>query len=241
GQCLLLCGGSGLGALLGVPCDGVASRPSLQSAAPPNKDRQSQECHYSSEELKDIEFIYRFIFNKLEYARYNSTLNKYTGYTKHGVYNAKIWNENGETDKQHTNVDSYCRHNVFPVARRWRVVYSEKSGSQRHSTMLVCSAYNFYPEGIKLTWLRDGKEVKTDVTSTEELYDGDWYYQIHSYLELTPKSGETIACKVEHSSFSEPKVFKWGGSGVAGAVVVGAAAFGPKGYRFTFYLLLLHL
>ncbi|XP_018602304.1 H-2 class II histocompatibility antigen, I-E beta chain-like [Scleropages formosus] len=176
-----------------------------------------RECHYSSEELKDIEFIYRFIFNKLEYARYNSTLNKYTGYTKHGVYNAKIWNENGETDKQHTNVDSYCRHNaelyfrnilsytVEPSVR----VYSEKSGSQRHSTMLVCSAYNFYPEGIKLTWLRDGKEVKTDVTSTEELYDGDWYYQIHSYLELTPKSGETIACKVEHSSFSEPKVFKW--------------------------------
>uniref|UniRef100_A0A8C9SFE1 Ig-like domain-containing protein n=1 Tax=Scleropages formosus TaxID=113540 RepID=A0A8C9SFE1_SCLFO len=172
-----------------------------------------RECHYSSEELKDIEFIYRFIFNKLEYARYNSTLNKYTGYTKHGVYNAKIWNENGETDKQHTNVDSYCRHNAELYFRNILSYTGEhlctKSGSQRHSTMLVCSAYNFYPEGIKLTWLRDGKEVKTDVTSTEELYDGDWYYQIHSYLELTPKSGETIACKVEHSSFSEPKVFKW--------------------------------
>ncbi|KPP57116.1 MHC class II antigen beta chain-like, partial [Scleropages formosus] len=125
-----------------------------------------RECHYSSEELKDIEFIYRFIFNKLEYARYNSTLNNLSildirnmGCTmrRYGTKTEKRTNSipTHNAELYFRNILSYT---VEPSVR----VYSEKSGSQRHSTML-----------------------------------------------LTPKSGETIACKVEHSSFSEPKIFKW--------------------------------
>ncbi|KAJ8331980.1 hypothetical protein SKAU_G00430380, partial [Synaphobranchus kaupii] len=75
--------------------------------------------------------------------------------------------------------------------------------------MLACYAYDFYPRGIKMTWLRDGVEVTSDVTSTEELANGNWYYQMHSYLEYTPKSGETISCKVEHKSLPDGKEVKW--------------------------------
>ena len=54
--------------------------------------------------------------------------------------------------------------------------------------MLVCGVYNFYPKQIRVRWLRDGQEVTSDVTSTDELADGDWYYQIHSHLEYIPRS-----------------------------------------------------
>ncbi len=62
---------------------------------------------------------------------------------------------------------------------------------------LVCSAYDFYPELIKVSWLRDGKEMTTDAVFIEELANGDWYYQIHSQLEYIPKPGEKISCMVK--------------------------------------------
>ncbi|XP_078100685.1 rano class II histocompatibility antigen, A beta chain-like [Sander vitreus] len=78
-----------------------------------------------------------------------------------------------------------------------------------HPAMLVCSVYDFYPKQIRVSWIRDGQEVTSDVTSTDELADGDWYYQIHSHLEFTPRSGEKISCMVEHASLREPLITDW--------------------------------
>lgn len=58
--------------------------------------------------------------------------------------------------------------------------------------------------------MRDGQEVTSDVISTEKLANGNWYYQIHSQLEYTPKSGEQISCMVEHASLDKPIVEHWG-------------------------------
>ncbi|KTF72917.1 hypothetical protein cypCar_00036971, partial [Cyprinus carpio] len=80
---------------------------------------------------------------------------------------------------------------------------------QVSSSSLVCSAYDFYPKQIKVSWLRDGKVMTTDAVSIEELANGDWYYQIHSHLEYTPKSGEKISCMVEHGSFNKPMIIDW--------------------------------
>ncbi|XP_037392180.1 rano class II histocompatibility antigen, A beta chain-like isoform X2 [Pygocentrus nattereri] len=78
--------------------------------------------------------------------------------------------------------------------------------------MLMCSAYNFYPRVIDVYWLRNGEKVTSDVTATEEMADGDWYYQIHSHLEYTPTSGEKISCVVEHASSKKPIIIEWDGS-----------------------------
>ncbi|KAM3872226.1 H-2 class II histocompatibility antigen, E-S beta chain-like [Diretmus argenteus] len=78
-----------------------------------------------------------------------------------------------------------------------------------HTAMLMCSVYGFYPINIHVVWLRDGQEVTSDVTATDELADGDWYYQIHSHLEYTPRSGEKISCMVHHASLQAPLVKVW--------------------------------
>ncbi|XP_069055117.1 rano class II histocompatibility antigen, A beta chain-like [Lepisosteus oculatus] len=179
-----------------------------------------RECRYSvsSKGVQDAEFIDRYYFNKLEFLRYNSTLNKYIGYTEHGVRNAERLNKDpAELAGQLSNRDGTCKpnaelyysHILDKTAEPDVRLSSTKPSSQKHPAMLMCSALGFYPRQIKVSWLRDGQTVTSDVTSTEELADGDWYYQIHSHLEYTPRAGESIVCRVEHSSFATPKELTW--------------------------------
>lgn len=88
----------------------------------------------------------------------------------------------------------------------------EATGS--YSAMLVCSAYHFYPEMIKVSWYKDGKEVMGTMITSEELSDGGWYYQIHSHLDFTPLPGEKISCVVEHVSLKKPLEIVWGMSNI---------------------------
>nr|XP_033465106.1 rano class II histocompatibility antigen, A beta chain-like [Epinephelus lanceolatus] len=96
------------------------------------------------------------------------------------------------------------------AARPYVRLHSVTPPGGKHPTMFVCSVFDFYSKYIRVSWLRDGKEVTSDVTSTDELADADWYYQIHSHLEYTPRSGKKISCVVEHASLREPLVTDWG-------------------------------
>uniref|UniRef100_A0AAQ5Z0Y7 Ig-like domain-containing protein n=1 Tax=Amphiprion ocellaris TaxID=80972 RepID=A0AAQ5Z0Y7_AMPOC len=73
----------------------------------------------------------------------------------------------------------------------------------------VCSAYDFYSKQIRVSWLWNGQEVTSGVSFTEAMPSGDWFYQVHSFLEFTPTRGERIACRVEHLSLSEAMLVVW--------------------------------
>ncbi|XP_063051578.1 H-2 class II histocompatibility antigen, A-S beta chain-like [Engraulis encrasicolus] len=179
------------------------------------------QCRSSSKELSDVEYIRSSWFNKAEYLRFNSTVGNWEGYTAFGVQNAEIYNKDTSIMGQmRAEKDRVCRQNlpidfeaILSKTGEPEVVLSlAKPSSSGHPAVLMCSAYDFYPKMIKLTWYRDGQEVTGSVISSEELADGDWYYQIHSHLEFTPKAGEKISCMVEHTSLKEPKVIPWDSS-----------------------------
>ncbi|XP_003459298.1 H-2 class II histocompatibility antigen, E-S beta chain isoform X1 [Oreochromis niloticus] len=175
-------------------------------------------CNFNSTDLKDIEYIYSCYYNKIEYARFSSSVGKFVGFTKHGVYNADKWNNDpAELNNRRAQKERYCHNNIgvdYQVAltksaKPYVKLHSMTPASSHHPAMLVCSVYDFFPSKIKVSWLRDGQEVSSDVTSTEEMADGDWYYQTHSHLEYTPRSGEKISCKVEHASLEKPLITDW--------------------------------
>ncbi|XP_005949482.1 H-2 class II histocompatibility antigen, E-S beta chain isoform X1 [Haplochromis burtoni] len=175
-------------------------------------------CDFNSTELKDIEFTLSYYYNKIEYARFSSSVGEYVGFTKFGVYNADIWNKDkGQMAAWRAQKETYCQHNIGiwysnPLSKSVKPyvrLHSMTPLSSQHPAMLVCRVYDFYPSKIKVSWLRDGQEVTSDVTSTEEMADGDWYYQTHSHLEYTPRSGEKISCKVEHASLEKPLITDW--------------------------------
>nr|NP_001007036.1 major histocompatibility complex class II DCB precursor [Danio rerio]CAD32274.3 novel protein similar to MHC class II beta chain [Danio rerio] len=168
---------------------------------------------------KKVELIFSFIFNKIEYIRYNSTDQKIVGYTEFGekfVENyknntfvlvlAEFGIDNCKKIAKALISDGMLNHVTVKPEVIIRSV-TEAKGNQK--AFLVCSAYDFYPKAIKLTWMRNDKKVTADVTSIEEMADGDWYYQIHSHLEYFPQPGEKISCVVDHASFHKPMIYYW--------------------------------
>ncbi|KAL6456324.1 hypothetical protein MHYP_G00348670 [Metynnis hypsauchen] len=195
-----------------------------------------KDCITSSSDLSDVEYINTYYFNKDPYVQFNSTVGEFVGFTEFGVKNAEIWNSGPELQQERAELDRYCKHNlpiyystILDKAVKPKIrLRSEKQASGGHPAMLMCSAYGFYPPVIDVYWLRDGQKVTGDVTSTEEMADGNWYYQIHSHLEYTPSSGEKISCVVEHVSFKDPIVVDWGGSFTNSdmtKIIVGASGF----------------
>nr|ACZ26346.1 MHC class II antigen beta chain [Polyodon spathula] len=176
------------------------------------------DCEYSDSSMTDMVYSWNYVFNKQEVVHYDSKIKKYVGNTACGVKNAEVWNKDtAQLAGLLGDVDRYCKHNaelymLFTTDRKIPPsvrVRSMKPFSSQHQTMLVCNAFGFYPREIQMTWLRNGVKVTADVSSSELLSDGDWTYQIHSYLELTPQSGDSYSCRVEHSSLAEAIEVKW--------------------------------
>nr|XP_040037809.1 H-2 class II histocompatibility antigen, E-D beta chain-like [Gasterosteus aculeatus aculeatus] len=148
----------------------------------------TDECVFNSTELKDIEYITSYYYNKLELTRTLLLV----------LILVPVSSQ---------NKPSPCH--ILSPAEPYVRLHSETPPGGGPLSMLVCSVYDFYPKKIIVRWTRDGRPETTGVTSTDELADGDWYYQTHSHLEYTPRSGEKISCVVEHISLSKPLVTDW--------------------------------
>nr|AFY98547.1 MHC class II antigen [Kareius bicoloratus] len=174
-------------------------------------------CEFNSTELNGIEFTLSYYYNKLEIVTFRSSVGKFVGYTAFGERQAENWNNGPEVVQRRAQKETYCLNNVGIDTESFLTksvepkvrLHSVAPPAGKHPTMLVCRVYNFYPKLIRVSWQRDGQEVTHDVTSTDELADGDWFYQIHSHLEYTPRSGEKISCVVEHASLSKPLITDW--------------------------------
>ncbi|XP_026064128.1 rano class II histocompatibility antigen, A beta chain-like [Carassius auratus] len=173
-------------------------------------------CIYSSPDYSDMVYIDSFYLNKFLFTQFNSTLRKFVGFSEIGMRFAERWNDSPFLESERAGA-TICKFlfksedtpDLVKVVKPKVKLRSVKQAGGRHPAVLMCSAYEFYPPHIKVSWLRDGKPVTSEVTSTMEMANGDWYYQIHSDLEYTPRSGEKISCMVEHDSFNKPMIYDW--------------------------------
>uniref|UniRef100_A0A672L0F4 Ig-like domain-containing protein n=1 Tax=Sinocyclocheilus grahami TaxID=75366 RepID=A0A672L0F4_SINGR len=172
------------------------------------------ECEFSKEDLSDMVYTVKLVFNQKLLCSYDSRLGKYVGYDEFGIRNAEHYNNQSWKMKQRKEeLETICRANhkrCFYSSAFLSCKKLEMKARYGQLTKLECHAYDFYPEAINITWLLDGSEVTGDVVSTEFMDNGDWSYQMHSYLELVLHRGVPVSCRVEHIGLEEPLVTLWG-------------------------------
>ncbi|XP_063997199.1 class II histocompatibility antigen, B-L beta chain-like [Pogoniulus pusillus] len=165
-----------------------------------------------------VRYLNRFIYNREQFAHFDSDLGVYVADTPLGEYQAQYLNSlPGELELRRAHVDTYCRHNYklatpFTVERRVQPqvqVHAVRSSSLPPSTRLLCAVMDFYPAEVEVKWLRNGQEQTDSVVSTEVLQNGDWSYQVLVLLESSPQPGDTYVCQVEHSSLQHPIARRW--------------------------------
>ncbi|EHB16103.1 DLA class II histocompatibility antigen, DR-1 beta chain, partial [Heterocephalus glaber] len=163
-------------------------------------------------------FVERYIYNREEFARFDSEVGEYRAVTELGRRSAEYWNSQKEIlERTRAELDTYCRHNYgvaesFTVQRRVVpkvTLYPTKTQPLQHHNLLVCSVSGFYPGHIEVRWFRNGQEEEAGVVSTGLIQNGDWTFQTLVMLETVPQSGEVYACQVEHPSWSSPVTVEW--------------------------------
>ncbi|XP_043939253.1 class II histocompatibility antigen, M beta 1 chain-like [Protopterus annectens] len=183
----------------------------------------TEECLFSyAQEMGDVEFTYVFAFNKQKILFYNQTAKRFLqpqpnmGYKV--INNLQFMlNKNKIFLKWlNTAVDTICRNNMI---EHWNQTAGRTAKpsvtieylipqSSAFSTRLVCHANGFYPGEIILTWFRNGEEYP-DATTTAILPNGDWTYQVKSYVEFTPHMMDEYMCAVKHISSDASLIVKW--------------------------------
>ena len=69
-------------------------------------------CEFNSTQLEDIRLIYSMYYNKLEYIRFDSAVERYVGYTAYGVKHAERFNNGPELARRKGERERYCLPNV---------------------------------------------------------------------------------------------------------------------------------
>ncbi|KAK7798674.1 hypothetical protein U0070_000863 [Myodes glareolus] len=197
----------------------VLSSPVAEGRDPPRDFvYQFKPYCYFTNGTQRVRYVTRYIYNREEYARFDSDLGEYRAVTELGLPAAEYWNSQKDIlERTRAEIDTVCRNNYEGEAitslRRLEqpkvAVYLSRKEVLNHHNRLVCSVTDFYPAHIKVRWFRNGQEETVGVVSTKLIQNGDWTYQILVMLEMTPQRGDVYTCHVEHPSLQIPVTVEW--------------------------------
>ncbi|XP_027513532.1 beta-2-microglobulin [Corapipo altera] len=87
-------------------------------------------------------------------------------------------------------------------------VYARARAKEGEANTLHCFITGFHPPKIEVELLKNG-EPMTGVQYGDLSFNEKWQFQRLVYVPFTPTRGDTFACRVEHSTMSEPRIYRW--------------------------------
>ncbi|XP_050643468.1 HLA class II histocompatibility antigen, DQ beta 1 chain [Macaca thibetana thibetana] len=174
-------------------------------------------CYFTNG-TERVRLVARHVYNREEFARFDSDVGVYREVTPMGQSWAEYWNSQKEVlERKRAELDTVCRHNyqlelLSTLQRRVEptvTISPSRTEALNHHNLLVCSVTDFYPGQIKVRWFRNNQEETVGVVSTPLIRNGDWTFQILVMLEMTPQRGDVYTCHVEHPSLQSPITVEW--------------------------------
>ncbi|XP_060546185.1 rano class II histocompatibility antigen, A beta chain-like isoform X4 [Pantherophis guttatus] len=171
-----------------------------------------------------VRFLDHYIYDRQEFAHFDSDLGKFVAVTEFGKGDVDRWNRDEQLlQYKKAQVDSFCRRAYKvgsyqapkaerTIGRRAKPTVSispTKMEPSSPNTILLCTATGFYPMEIEVQWLKNGQPEEEGVAFGEELQNGDWTYQLQVMLETQPQRGDVYTCKVGHASLEAPITVQW--------------------------------
>ncbi|XP_037375382.1 boLa class II histocompatibility antigen, DQB*0101 beta chain-like [Talpa occidentalis] len=174
-------------------------------------------CYYTNGTQR-VRYVTRYIYNRQEVVRFDSDVGEFRAVTELGLPSAKSWNrQKAFLERVRAEADTVCRHNYKLYAPlTWQrevkptvTISLSRAEALNHHNLLICSVTDFYPGQVKVWWFRNDQKETTGIVSTPLIRNGDWTFQIHVMLEMTPQREDVYICHVEHPSLQSPILVKW--------------------------------
>ncbi|XP_060119590.1 H-2 class II histocompatibility antigen, E-S beta chain-like [Heteronotia binoei] len=204
---------------LGPPLGALGSERRLRTPPPHFLHQGKAECRFANGSAGEVRYLYRLIYGRQEYLRFDSRRGWYEAVTELGEPTARCWNSQKDAmEYKRASVDFFCRHNYEGFAKELVInrtaeplvrISPTKGDPLAHHTLLICTAAGYYPPGIDIKWLKNGQEQTQGVGYDDEIQNADWTFQYQVMLETVPQRGDVYACQVEHKSVKEPISVQW--------------------------------
>ncbi|KAK9958007.1 hypothetical protein ABG768_012191 [Culter alburnus] len=160
---------------------------------------------------------------------------RYITPVQQGIPSVQKWNNDKgrmENDKHYFSsecIDWLKKYLDYGKSSLKKTVSPQVSLLQKYpSSPVLCHATGFYPSGVTITWMKNGREHHEDVDLGELLPNEDGTFQKTSSLRVTPDEWKKnqFSCVVEHQgkTKTEDEIRTIGGDSVPIGIIVGALA-----------------